>query len=89
MSRPYMKTPPAGSFGLRLSRLRHSLGMTTREFAKATGIALTTVYQYERNVSVPKLDKAIQICVKLNVSLEFLAGLSESPVPGRDLYANS
>lgn len=56
----------------RLVVLRRTVGMSQGEFAGAAGIAANTYNQYEKAKSRPELDKAIQICDRFQVTLDWL-----------------
>ena len=56
----------------RLVMLRSAMGMSQREFADAAGIATNTYNQYEKAKSRPELDKAILICDRFQVTLDWL-----------------
>lgn len=56
----------------RLIVLRRTVGMSQGEFAAAAGIAANTYNQYEKAKSRPELDKAIMICDRFQVTLDWL-----------------
>jgi len=56
----------------RLVALRMAYGMAQSAFAGAAGIAANTYNQYERAISRPELDKAMLICDRFQVTLDWL-----------------
>lgn len=43
-------------FATRLKLLRERAGLTTKEAAEGLGVSLSSIYAWERGVSVPQLD---------------------------------
>lgn len=62
-------------FGYRLRQLREERGFSRAVFAKKLGVSKETIYRYENNVQDPSLDRARQIAVLLDTSLDYLLGL--------------
>lgn len=67
--------------GERLKRARELSGISQRELASRVGLGEQQVYRYEREVSDPYLSNVIPIAKELNVSLDYLVGLSDDPNP--------
>ena len=61
----------------RLKELRGKLSQ--KVFAELMGYYETTYQRWEEGVTEIKLKDAINIAVKLNVSLDYLAGLIDEP----------
>jgi DNA-binding XRE family transcriptional regulator len=68
--------------GQKIKEFRESLGYTVDEFAKLLGIHRSSVYRYEETNFKEKRDiplsVAVMICEKFNLSLDWLAGLSDT-----------
>ena len=69
--------------GERLSELRKDKGLTQKEFAKILGISENSVSMYERNLNTPDDQMKIKIAEYFNVSLDYLLGVIEEPLPLR------
>ena len=52
-------------------------GITQKEYAKWLGVPHTTYTNWINGVSSPKAEAIIDICLKLNVSADWLLGLKE------------
>jgi transcriptional regulator with XRE-family HTH domain len=65
------------SFGQRLASLRKERGYSTREFAKAIGIAHSSLFRFETGAQLPNLSIMLDIAAFFNVSLDYLAGLTD------------
>ena len=59
-------------FGDAITRWRHRLNMTAREFADFVGTSENTIYNYERGRCMPQLYTAMLIAEKLGTSLDDL-----------------
>lgn len=66
-------------FGLRLKKLRNKKGVTQKQLASRLGVQKETISRYENNVQEPSLKRAVEICVFLNTSLDYLMGLDSVP----------
>lgn len=61
------------SMGTRLKAHRILKGYeTSEEFAKALGIGVYAYRRYERGESMPALDRLENICIKLDVTADYL-----------------
>ena len=67
----------AESLGKRLMRLRKENGMTQKQLAEKSGIALASISVYENDVADPSLFKAFCLAETLGVTLDYLVGKSE------------
>ena len=65
-------------FGLRLKSLRSKKGLTQQQLADKLGIVKASVSSYEQSSNYPSVEILIQLCRTLNVSADFLLGLSDS-----------
>lgn len=68
-------------FGERLQELRKDHKLTQKSFAKELGISWRTVGAYENNRCFPDYVILIQICKFFNVSVDYLLGLIDEPLP--------
>ncbi len=67
--------------GERLSELRKDKGLTQKEFAKIFGISENSVSMYERNLNTPDDELKIKFAEFFNVSLDYLLGAINQPLP--------
>lgn len=65
-------------FGQRLKSSRKQLGLTQKELAQSLEIAQSTIANYEKNIRFPGELSLRQLSDFLNVSIDYLLGLSES-----------
>ena len=74
-------------FRERIRLLRKESGMTKKDFAAFTGIAYITLYNYEREKTVPGADMLFRIAAKTGCSVDWLIGLKEEEgnAEGNDL----
>ena len=63
----------------RLKQSREKLGWSQRELARQCGIGEVLVFRYESAHSVPSTKHLITIAQTLNVSIDYLTGLTDSP----------
>jgi transcriptional regulator with XRE-family HTH domain len=68
-----------GFMGNRLKDRRNELGMTQEQLADRVGIHKGRVSQYERNLIEPGAAILSKIAEQLNVSADYLLGLSDQP----------
>lgn len=64
-------------FRERIRLLRKESGMTKKDFAAFTGIAYITLYNYEREKTVPGADMLFRIASATGCSVDWLIGLKE------------
>jgi transcriptional regulator with XRE-family HTH domain len=67
--------------GQRLGELRKEVGLKQAEFAEMLGLSLHTIKSYEQNKTEPDDATKIQIARILNVSIDYLVGLIDDPIP--------
>lgn len=69
------------TIGKRIKELRESLGYSAPDFAKLLGIHKSSMYRYEESNINEKRDLPISVAIliaeRFNISLDWLAGLSE------------
>lgn len=65
-------------FSERLKDVRVEKGCTPKELAMAADITLRAVYNYEAGIREPSFDILIKICKYLDVSADYLIGLTDS-----------
>lgn len=66
-------------FSNRLRDIRNKRGLLQKELAVSISVGPVTLSQYESGKREPDFDKLVLICKNLNVSADFLLGLSDSP----------
>ena len=77
----------AGSLGERLVELRKKHGYSQQEIADRLSVTRQTISNWECGQGAPALDKAAELAVIFEVSLDELAGLAgERKEPGSDLH---
>lgn len=64
-----------------LQELRAKTGRTQEVTAELLGEHKTTYARWEQGVCEPSLDKAVNIALFYNVSLDYLTGLIKEPRP--------
>jgi len=72
----------------RLRKIREEQGLSQRELGKLCGFGEETIFRYETNKSDPGAKHLKTIADKLNVSTDYLLGLTDAPhglAPGTDL----
>jgi len=68
-------------FGERLQELREDKGLKQHELAKILNVAANTVSAYENGDIMPKDATKVEIAKFFNVSLDYLFGLTDEPMP--------
>ena len=66
-------------FAERLQKIRKRNGFSQFETAKALGISQPTVSSYEKGQTLPNMEKLLLLCNQLDVSADYLLGLSDVP----------
>ncbi|GHU60022.1 transcriptional regulator [Clostridia bacterium] len=61
----------------RLKTLRKNKGITQEELAKAIGVLRHSYVYYEKGTRSPTCDILVKICKQLDVSADYLLGLSD------------
>lgn len=67
--------------GSRLSELRKDKGLTQKDLAKILSVSENSISLYERNIITPDDDMKIKIANYFNVSLDYLLGITKTPIP--------
>lgn len=70
--------------GERLTELRKDIGMTQDELAEKLLISKFTVSSYENNKTTPDDNLKVKIAKIFNVSIDYLLGLVDEPIPYQD-----
>lgn len=65
------------AFKTRLKEELENSKMTVRQLAEKIGVSPEMVTQYYTTKKLPKLDTFVRICKALNVSADYLLGLSD------------
>jgi transcriptional regulator with XRE-family HTH domain len=68
--------------GERFKRLREAAGMSQSQLARAAGMPVRTLQQWEQGRRTPLFDAAVRVADALQVSLDDLAG-RETPKRGK------
>jgi len=71
------------TIGERIALLRDQKNWSQKELAEYLDVSRNTVGKYEREEMLPPLDVASKIAVVFNITLDYLAGLTEE-IPSRD-----
>lgn len=67
----------------RVRRQRMALGLTQTEFAAQTGIPIPNLSRIERGRQSLYVERLVVLATALNVTTDYLLGLSNDPVPKR------
>lgn len=67
--------------GQRLADLRNDKGLKQAELAEILGVAKRNISLYENNDSIPRDPVKVKIALYFDVSLDYLMGLDDSPIP--------
>lgn len=74
--------PTASVIGARLRELREERGWTVAELARESGVDRNSISQVESGASkAPSFPNGVRLARALQVSVEYLAGLSEDKTP--------
>ena len=68
-------------FAERLKKLREDLGISQRELARRAGISSAMISLYEAGKKSPTIDVLMKLAVVLEVSADYLLGLTDDPSP--------
>lgn len=68
-------------FGNRLHALREDHDFTSEEFATKLHITTRALNYYENNMREPSFPLLIQIAYCLNISTDYLLGITDIPTP--------
>lgn len=61
----------------RLRQIREAQNLTQREMSDILGISQQHYSMYERGVRVLDIEQVIRVCIALNISADYLLGLSD------------
>jgi len=76
-----MKNAMANIFGARLKEIRKAKNMSQAELAEAVGTSQSRIADYEAGKTFPTVPVIIRIAKFLNVSADYLLGLTDNPQP--------
>ena len=65
----------------RIKEARENSGFTQQKLAEAVGVTKTAIYYYEKGRKIPSADVLKNIALALNVSADYLLGLTDDPRP--------
>ena len=68
-------------FNERLKMLRLEKGLTQKALATRLGVGRTTISEYEGGNITPKQEGLLMLSDILNVSVDYLTGVSDNPLP--------
>lgn len=73
-------------FADRLNALMQERGHTKRTMSKQTGLSWQTIRDYMNGKKTPRLTEAVMVANALNVSLDYMTGISDNinPIDKRD-----
>jgi transcriptional regulator with XRE-family HTH domain len=72
MSRPTENKNLRQDVAARLRRTRDAFGMQQGEFAAAVGIAFNTYNQYETGVRLIRIENAVALCDRFDLTLDWI-----------------
>lgn len=72
--------------GERLSELRKDMGYTQQELADMLGISKFSISSYENDKTTPDDDMKVKLAKTLNVSMDYLLGITNEPIPYKNNY---
>lgn len=67
--------------GERLSELREEKGLGQKELGVLLGVSDRSISSYENNHAAPEDDVKIAMAKFFNISLDYLMGLTDEPIP--------
>ncbi len=73
------------TFGKRVKEEREKLGISREDFAKKNDITYSALSMYERGERSVRDEVKIKIAKSLNISLDYLIGLINEPLPYKDV----
>ena len=69
----------------RIREIRRERGISQTKLAKKIGMEQTQYSRYERGENEIKVNVLIDICKALNVSSDYILGLSDDPYPNKQV----
>lgn len=76
------------TFGQRLRRVRQERGLLLRELGEKTRMSPSLISEYERNEKFPNYWHFVELAVRLDVSLDYLAGIDRESTRSTDRTAS-
>lgn len=76
------------NFGERLRLLRTNKGLTQEALGKIVGKSKNNISQYEREKRQADDDTKKELAKFFDVSLDYLMGITDNPIPAPQLYEN-
>jgi transcriptional regulator with XRE-family HTH domain len=76
------------SFGERLKKVRIDRGLRQEDIGAIVHVGKSTVSQWENNIHVPDIETIVKIANYLNVTSDYLLGLSDNPTPIETIAAH-
>lgn len=67
--------------GDRLAQVREKRGLTQAELAESLGLGTQQIYRYENGKTEPDGEIVAKIAKELNVSTDYLLGITDNPTP--------
>ena len=74
------------TIGEGLKRFREKFRLNQKEVAEIAKISVVAYQKYEYEKSAPTVPVLIRIAQHFNVTLDYLAGLSDNPNPGKKTF---
>jgi transcriptional regulator with XRE-family HTH domain len=75
--------------GHRLQLLRHQKELSQTQLAKAAGVPVGSLRNWEQGHRTPLLDAAARLAKALGISLDVLAGLADTPAPKKEAHTTA
>ena len=73
-------------FGKRVKEEREKLGISREDFARQNSITYSALSMYERGERHVRDELKIKIAKNLNISMEYLLGIIDTPLPYTDKF---
>lgn len=77
------------NFPEKIKQLRKEKGLTQNDLAKQLGISRSSVAGYETSVSMPDIDRIVELAKFFNISADYLLGKTDNPTPYDDSFEKS
>ena len=69
------------TIGQRIAAKRRELGLSQEALGAELGVSRQSIYKWESDASVPEIDKLIVLSRRFGVTVGWLLGQDEAPVP--------
>jgi transcriptional regulator with XRE-family HTH domain len=79
----------AREFGVRLTKLRESAGLSITQFAHGVGIDYMQIFRYEKGAGLPSLANAVRIARTLRITLDELVTGAEPELANQPVFQNT